>query len=137
MHNKPFIADSYLELLYRFPLRPIRSGKEYDQAVEVARELALLGEDRLDSGQRDYLDALDQFIEIYDAIHHKIERSTLTTLSRLELLMKETKMSVSGLGRILGSQPAASLMLSGKRELSKIHVRKLANHFKLNPGYFL
>jgi hypothetical protein len=28
-------------------------------------------------------------------------------------------------------------VLSGERELSKAHVRKPAEHFKLNPGYFL
>ena len=31
----------------------------------------------------------------------------------------------------------ASLIVHGKRELSKTHIRRLARHFKLDPGYFL
>ena len=35
------------------------------------------------------------------------------------------------------SQPLVSLMLNGKRELSKASIRKLAAHFRLEPSYFL
>jgi hypothetical protein len=35
------------------------------------------------------------------------------------------------------SHSLGTRVLSGERELSKTHVRKLAEHFKLNPGYFL
>ena len=35
------------------------------------------------------------------------------------------------------SQSLVSLILNGKRELSKDNIRRLANHFKLQPGYFM
>ena len=42
------------------------------------------------------------------------------------------------LAKLLGrSQPLVSLLLSGKRDLSKENVKKLAAHFKLDAGYFL
>ncbi len=46
-------------------------------------------------------------------------------------------MNVSDLGKVLGNKTAASLVLSGKRELSKAHIRKLAARFKVDPGLFL
>jgi antitoxin component HigA of HigAB toxin-antitoxin module len=40
--------------------------------------------------------------------------------------------------KLLGiSQPQASLILSGKRELSKANVKRLAAHFKLDAACFL
>jgi antitoxin component HigA of HigAB toxin-antitoxin module len=41
------------------------------------------------------------------------------------------------LGDVIGSRPAASMILKGERELSKSHIRRLAQHFKLDAGYFL
>jgi len=131
------IADSYLDLIHRFPLRPIRTDGEYDEAADLARELAIRGEDDLDTGETDYLDALDQFIMAYDAAHHRIDRPNLNPLTRLKMLMKETGMTVSDLGRVIGSQPGASMMLSGSRQISKAQIKKLSDHFKLNSGYFL
>ncbi len=43
----------------------------------------------------------------------------------------------SDLGRLLGNRSLGSLLLTGRRELSKAHVRLLAEHFKVDAGYFL
>ena len=46
-------------------------------------------------------------------------------------------MTPGALAKLLGcSQPLVSLILAGKRELSKANVKKLARHFKLDAGYF-
>ena len=45
-------------------------------------------------------------------------------------------MTVADLGRVLGNKTAASLVLSGKRQLSKSHIRRLAARFKVEPGLF-
>jgi antitoxin component HigA of HigAB toxin-antitoxin module len=62
---------------------------------------------------------------------------TSSPVDRIKHLMRENDLTVSALGKILGSQPAASMVLHGKRELSKAQVRRLAEHFRLDPGYFL
>ena len=36
-----------------------------------------------------------------------------------------------------GSSGLASLILQGKRQLSKAHIRKLAEHFRVSPALFL
>jgi antitoxin component HigA of HigAB toxin-antitoxin module len=40
------------------------------------------------------------------------------------------------LGRLLGNRALASLILRGRRQLSKNHIRLLARHFKVSPALF-
>jgi antitoxin component HigA of HigAB toxin-antitoxin module len=46
-------------------------------------------------------------------------------------------MSSADLAKVLGNKTAASLILNGKRELSKAHIRSVAARFKVDPGLFL
>lgn len=62
---------------------------------------------------------------------------TNTPVERLQFILDEHAMSASDLGRLLGDRPLGHRILSGQRELSKVHIRKLADHFKLDPGYFM
>ena len=52
-------------------------------------------------------------------------------------LMDEHGMSESDLGRLLGDRSLGHRILSGERELSKTHIRTLAEHFSLNPAALL
>ena len=62
-------SASYFRLIRIFPLRPIRSEREYTEARKVMEGLAVRGEEDLDTGERDYLDGLDAFISSYDQIY--------------------------------------------------------------------
>jgi HTH-type transcriptional regulator/antitoxin HigA len=62
--------DAYLELVLRFPLRPIRSGTELNQAVAMID--SLLDLPRLKAAQKDYLDVLSDLVERYETEHHAI-----------------------------------------------------------------
>ena len=46
-------------------------------------------------------------------------------------------MSVNDLGAVLGSQSLASMVLHGKRGISRANVMKLAQHFRVNPLLFI
>ena len=56
------------------------------------------------------------------------ERDSLPALT----LMVDASTSPAQLGDLLGSRPAASIILKGVREPRKAHVRNLARHFKLS-----
>ena len=45
--------------------------------------------------------------------------------------------NASDLGRLLGERSLGPKILSGQRELSKAHIRKLADHFGVSAGLFL
>jgi HTH-type transcriptional regulator / antitoxin HigA len=131
-------TDSYFRLVRDFPLRPLRREADLEAANRVALKLvASKLEKEMDAGERDYLDALSVLIQ--DA-----EREMTAALARkvgavelLKHLMEEKGMNVSDLGRVIGSQSTASLMLAGKRSISKPQMRKLAEHFGMSPAAFM
>ena len=45
-------------------------------------------------------------------------------------------MKAADLGRLLGNRGLASLILHGRRTLSKTHIRILADHFQVDPEGF-
>ena len=77
------------------------------------------------------------FVEKYEAEHHAVECGKLTPVELLRAMMAEHGMSESDLGRLLGDRSLGHRILSGERELSKAHIRTLADHFALDPAAFL
>jgi HTH-type transcriptional regulator/antitoxin HigA len=128
---------AYLALIGAFPLRPLRSDRDYDAAVLVLDTLAVRPEGSLEPGEQDYLDTLTMLVEAYDREHYEMAATPGEPLTMLKYLMSESGMTQSGLGRLLGNRALASLILNGHRQLSKSHIRKLANHFKVSPALFL
>ena len=128
-------AEDYLRMVRRFPLRPLRNDQEYDIAASILDELVL--RDNLSKGESDYLDALSTFIEAHDDKHFSIDISRLKPLDILRYLLQQNKLTPSDFGKLLGSRSAASMILSGKRAMSKTHIRKLAKRFKLDASVFL
>ncbi len=131
------LRDDYLELVKRFPLRVIRNERELDAAAEMALTLAVKGEKQLSAGEVEYLDVLDRLIEDYEEVHHPMPMREASAVERLRFLVKEARMSASDLGRLLGNRSLGSLLLTGRREMSKGHIRMLAEHFRVDAGYFL
>ncbi len=128
------ITDKYFELVRRFPLRRIRDDESHAEATRITRELLLRGEDNLDAGELDYLDALAGFIESYERTLVRMNKPS--PLQVLTHLMEASGMKPADLGRLIGSS-AASMVLHAQRELSKSHIRKLADHFHVDPALFL
>jgi HTH-type transcriptional regulator/antitoxin HigA len=134
------IADDYLNLIHRFPLRPIRSDTQYAQAMEIYRELADRAEERKTSaGENDYLETLRTMIREYDQLRSSLlkDRTKTPPLEMLRDLVAEAGMNTVSLGKLVGGSGQASLILQGKRELSKANIRKLADYFHVSPALFL
>lgn len=131
------LPKAYLALLSEFPLRPIRSGFEYDRAAKIVHRLALR-EDRLSPWEAAYLEVLEVLLEHFDTVHHPIDIESVTPTHALRALVKQSGMTVSELGELLGSKGAASELLSGKRaEPSKAQIAKLCARFRVDAGVFL
>jgi HTH-type transcriptional regulator / antitoxin HigA len=128
-------GDAYLALVRQFPLRPLRNDFEHAAAMEIVRGLAAAEEGSLKDGEQDYLDALVVLLEDFDRRQEPWHR--ISGLQLLKHLMGETKMTLAELGKIVGSRPLASLILSGKREFSKEVIKRLGSHFHVDPGAFL
>ena len=125
---------TYAELVAMLPPRPIHDAVDYDNAVEMIDRLA--GFD-LNADQEDYLDALATFVEVYERDRFSMGEWRPTPLEALKFLLGEHGMSASDLGRLLGNRTLGAAILKGRRSLSKAHIKKLAGHFKVEPGLFL
>ena len=98
--------------------------------------LAVRDERNLDAGERDYLETL--LIEAYDAKHFAAAEKSRTPLEWLKSLMAVAGTTPAGLQRVLGmSQPQVSLILNGKRGISKASIAKLAAHYDVDPSIFI
>jgi len=132
--NRP--ADTYLALIQEQPLRAIHTRRDYEAASKMIDRLAV--RDDLDEGEQQYLDALEVLIEAYENTAAPATRDGRTALQRLKAAMQASQMTPLQLRTILGaSQSMVSMILTGKRALSKKSIAKLAHYFRLDPGYFL
>jgi HTH-type transcriptional regulator / antitoxin HigA len=132
--GKNAISASYASLIAKFPLRPLHDEVDYDNALEVAE--SLVGLPRLSADQADYLDVLTDIIEKYEGRHHRITAGH-SPLKALKAMVEEQGMSASDLGRLLGNRALGAALLRGDRELSKTHIRVLADHFKVSTDLFI
>ncbi len=128
------IPETYAELTALAMPRPLHDEVDYRNAMEVMEAMAGF---EMNADQEDYFEAVSTFIEKYENDRHAIETRDLSPVELLRYLMDEHGMSVSDLGRLLGDRSLGHRVLTGQRELSKTHIRKLAEHFAVNPRLFL
>ncbi len=128
------LPKTYSALVAMFPPRPIHDDLDLANATEVIDRMAGFA---LNRDQEDYLEAIATFIEAYEAERFPVDDSRLSPLDVLKALLAEHGMSASDLGRLLGNRTLGTPILSGQRSLSKAHVKKLAEHFKVEAGLFL
>ena len=130
------VSDSYLDMIRAFPLCDIRTDEQSDAACAVLERW--FGRADLDEGQSDYVRTLSTLVADYENRVHPYQNPSRSISEKLRGLMEEAKLTQTQLASIAGiDQSLISLILSGKRELSKPSIRRLAAHFKLNPGFFL
>jgi HTH-type transcriptional regulator/antitoxin HigA len=129
------IPDEYLALIAQHPLRPIRSNLELTVAMKIVDRLAVL--DHRTEDQEDYLEVLSGLIEEYESQHYEAKLPKKNALSVLRFLLDENDMTGSDLGRLLGHRQLGAAILTGRRQLSKTHIAKLSQRFKVNPRLFL
>jgi len=130
-------TDEYFDLVRAFPLRSLRSADDHAEAIKILARLLGRPGGRLSAGERDYADVLGRLIDDYGSRKHPFPGRKHSPLEILRFLMDEHGMNIAALGRVLGNKTAASLALSGKRELSKSHIRRLAEYFSVDAGLFL
>ena len=130
------LPDTFDALSSLHQLRPIRDEIDYDNAVTMVDQLAVL--DTRTRDQDDYLETLTELIGKYDDEHYAPDLEHLAPIDSLRFLMEQNGMSLSQLGDILGGGPSlAKKLLNGEQELDKAQIRILAERFKVNPGLFL
>lgn len=131
------VADDYLDLVRRFPLAPIKNDHHLQEAFKMIDRLSIIDENKLSAGQADYLIVLSDLVEKYEDEHHSINLSRLDGIDVLKHLLEENGMNASDLGRLLGNRQLGAAILHRQRQLSKGHIIKLSERFKVSADVFL
>src|SRR5258706_2318126 len=115
------VSDSYLDLVRRLALRPLKNQQQHAEAVKVLRQISMLNQGTRDGGVLDYLEVLADLIDRYErSAQLKGDTSQTTPAGTVRHLIDANGLTVSGLAREIGiSQSNLSEMLSGRREFSK------------------
>jgi HTH-type transcriptional regulator / antitoxin HigA len=129
------VHDTYMQMIRKFPLRPIRSDTECDLATAILDKY--IARKDMDKGTEDYIIVLVGLVEEYEEKHHPVDTSHITPLQSLKYLMGENNMTTADLGRLLGNSGLASMILHGNRAISKANAKILGKRFGLNPGAFI
>ena len=116
------------------PLRPVHDEVEYDNAIQMLDSLVGF---KLNKDQLDYVEVLTTLVGTHEDKHHAIDTSDISGLDSLKPLLEHSNMTASDLGLLLGNRSLGSKILRGERELSKAHLRILADRFKVDAGLFL
>ncbi len=129
------LATRFEDLVGVLPPRAIHDEIEYEQVIRMLDRLTSLP--RLTKGQERYLETLSVLVEAYERDQHAIDLRDINAIQVLEHLLESNGWNASQLGELLGNRALGSKILRGERELSKTHIRTLAERFKLNPGLFI
>jgi HTH-type transcriptional regulator / antitoxin HigA len=118
--------DSYLELVMAFPLASIRSEAHLAEAQTAMDRLLARG--KLDHGEETYLDALSDLVATYEDAHHAI--GPASDAGMLRHLLDVRGITQAELSRETGlAKSSLSEVLAGKKPLSRLMIRKLADFF--------
>lgn len=130
------LPGRYANLMAFMPPQAISDDAQHTVFVEVIDRLMKMRQ--LTKGQKLYLETLVQLVEAYEQEHYLVETEHLDSTELLKHLLESHGMNGSDLARLLGVHVSmGSKLLSGKRSLTIEHLRKLAEHFSVEPQLFL
>ena len=120
----------------------IKTEHDYDEALEVIEHLFLQAKDTVDDPLNDLIDIISRAIERYELSQDDItnfnkEADNINQeISVLRVLMDQHNLTISEFKNEIGSKSLVSMILTGKRNLTKEHICKLSKRFNLNPSLF-
>ncbi len=120
----------------------IKTKKDYQYALETIEHLFSEATDKKNDPLHDLIDIISKAIEKYEKKQNSIVNfikeadSTNQEISVLRVLMSQHNLTLSSFKDEIGSKPLVSMILNGKRNLTKEHISKLCKRFKLSPSLF-
>jgi HTH-type transcriptional regulator/antitoxin HigA len=126
----------YGRLLGKHRPRMIQSDDEFDRLSAELEALDFIEEVReLDAEERELQALLALLCTEYE--DRTVDPPTSTPLEVLKFLMEQNGLRPADLAEVFGSRAVTSQVLSGKREISKAHARRLADRFRLSVAAFI
>jgi len=125
-------SNSYIELLKKFPPRPIKSEADLFLVQEVVDNL--IDSQEITPEKQDYINVLGMLIYEYEENHVSIP--DLNGVELLKALINEFGIKQKDLIPIFKTELIVSAILQGKRKFTIKYIEKLANLFQVSPAVF-
>ena len=127
-----FATDKYLELLKQYPPRPIHNEEDLEMMQEVINRL--LDKPQLTAEEREYLNVLGALI--YEHEENQEPIPDIYGLELLKFILEERNLQKQDLLSIFEDQSILDDIFNRQREITDIHVQKLADFFNISPTLF-
>jgi len=127
-----FNQDLYGQLLANTLPQVIRTAQENERCI--AKLETLLNRGKLSSEEKELADLLTLLIERYEE-RYQIQPAS-SPAERVRHFMNAQDLKPADMLEIFGTKSVVSEVLSGKRELSKAHIRALSKRFNVSPEIF-
>jgi HTH-type transcriptional regulator/antitoxin HigA len=126
-------SGPYLQLVRAFPLRPIRSDEELNDAVALLD--ALIDRAPLLAEEQDYMRVLGGLVKEYEEKTIPIRPSTDAEM--LRFLMEGNGLNQTQMADAMGI-PASTVseILKGRRKLTRTHIGRLTERFSVPATVF-
>lgn len=134
-----FDTGKYLKLLKQYPPRLIRNKKELESTEKVVS--SFLNKIQLDKLQltieeKEYLSVLAVLIYEYEEKNQELIPN-IYGIELLKVILEERSLQKQDLLPIFENQSTLDDIFDGQRELTDIHIQKLADFFNISPTLFL
>lgn len=127
------IMDKYMELIQKFPPRPVVNEADFYATQAVINQL--LDKPKLSPEEEDYLDVLGTLISNYEQQQQDLIPD-IYGVELLKVLIEEHNLKQKDLVPIFKTESIVSDILKGKRQLTNRHIQELAEFFHLSPAVF-
>ena len=120
----------------------IKSEVDYQKTLELVEQLFDVAEDSENEPLNELIGLLAQAIETYESSQtelqqfHESAEGVDPAVSALRLLVDQYSLASGDLKNEIGSKSLVSMILSGKRSLTREHISKLSARFGVSPSVF-
>lgn len=126
------MTDKYIQLLQKFPPRPINSEEDLEVTQSIIDKL--LDQPKLTPEESDYLNVLGALVFEYEQNQEPIP--DIYGVDLLKVLISERQLKQKDLVPIFKTESIVSDILHKKRQLTTRHIQELAEFFNLSPSVF-
>ena len=127
------VSREYSALLTKIPPKVIRNEQENAAYTKILHDL-----DRrsgsLTRAEKELAELLTLLIEDFEEREYPLPKSQ--PLDVLKFLMEEYQLKQKDLVDVFGTPSIVSEVLGGKRELNKVHIKRLSKRFHVSPELF-
>jgi HTH-type transcriptional regulator/antitoxin HigA len=128
------VRSEYSALLTRTLPAVIRSEAENQRYIAMLEELDTKGH-RMTAAERRMAELLTLLIEDFEEKHYALEASEPVDV--LNELMNSNNLKQKDMLDVFGTPSIVSEVLSGKRQLTTEHIRRLSRRFHVSPEVFI